>query len=687
MRYRVLLLGLALPALLTAQDQPMPRFRAGANLVRVDAYVSVNETPVVDLKAEDFLVYEDDKPQKVENFELIRAREAVPPHERRDTTNTRDMRLQIADAARVFTFFFDPIYTSLAGSYRLQKPLVDTLNKVIGPDDMVGAMVPGLSPSAITYSTRTANIEDFVKKNWTWGQRDRRQEMTDEEQSIANCYDPDDPAQRGIAAEMIARIRERKTLESLDMLVTHLDGLKPERKFVMVFTEGWPLFGPNAALSRTIDSGGPMPDPIRVDPRTGKLRPQDSPDPATGATMGVNGCERLRMQLSQEDHERDFLTLLQRANRANVSFYPVDARGLIVFDQPTNFDIAPSVDQAILRRRHDFLHDMAAQTDGYAVLNTGHVAEGLTKIFRDVGSYYLMSYYSTNQKLDGRFRRIRVEVKRKGADVRARPGYLAPTEAEARAAGAAMDRAMTSGPPPTVSRALDSLTPTRGNLPARIQAIGARGTIRAIVELDAATTKQPEWLSGGTLRLTFEPEKAADSATAGAPQTVTRAIEPGQRSILVTAAEGGMAPGRYTVRAEMTARNSREPIQVTTSATVPAETEAVGSGALASRRGPSTGLAYVPTADPRFRRTERLRLELPLAGDGFTATGRVLTRNGQATALTVAFTTRNEPVAAQYFGIAEVVLAPLAEGEYVLELSLAKDGSSGIVSYAFRIVP
>ena len=45
----------------------------------------------------------------------------------------------------------------------------------------------------------------------------------------------------GIAAEMIARLREGRTLEALQSLVTHLEGLKPERKFVIVFTEGWPL--------------------------------------------------------------------------------------------------------------------------------------------------------------------------------------------------------------------------------------------------------------------------------------------------------------------------------------------------------------------------------------------------------------------------------------------------------------
>ena len=89
MRYRLLLLCLAVPALLTAQGQPeraLPRFRAGANLVRVDAYVSKDDVALTDLKAEDFSLFEDDKPQQIENFELVVARKPNPQSSRTDPT-------------------------------------------------------------------------------------------------------------------------------------------------------------------------------------------------------------------------------------------------------------------------------------------------------------------------------------------------------------------------------------------------------------------------------------------------------------------------------------------------------------------------------------------------------------------------------------------------------------------------
>ena len=682
MRLRIALLALVVPSLLLAQDQELPRFRAGTNLVRVDAYVSLDGQAITDLAAEDFEVFEDDKLQTVENFELFTAREPIPQSERLNPTNVRDMRQEALDAGRVFTLFFDRFYVSLSGSYHARKPIIETLDRVIGPDDLIGVMTPEMSPSAITYSRKTTSIEKAVTDTWYWGTRDNINAELPQEQAIRQCY----PGDAQLANEMIARLKEQQTLDALDGLVVHLEGLRPERKFVLVFTEGWPLYRPDEQLARVTREGRvPTGDPVGTDPRTGGLRRAGDPDPQTGFQT-VEACDRQRTMLAYSDHETEFRELLQRANRANVSFYPIDARGLIVFDTPINWGVPPSVDAAWLRKRHDDLRMMADQTDGHAVLDVQNVSQAMQKIFADVGSYYLLSYYSTNPRLDGRFRRIRVEVKRPDVEVRARPGYLAPTEAEARAAGGGSTTgAAANAPPPTVMRALDAIAPARGNLPVRVQAAGGAGTIRAIVELDAATAKRPEWISGGTLRVTFEPERALGSNQAAASQTITMAIEPGQRSIPIDGTTEPLAAGRYSVRAELTPRAGRFPIQVTTFATVPQDTAPVGTGALALRRGPSTGLAYVPTADPRFRRTERLRIEVPVAGDGFTGAGRLLTREGQPLPLVVNYSARTD--ARGTLAVGEVALAPLAAGEYVLELALTKDGKTEAVNYGFRLIP
>lgn len=699
MRVRVTLLALAWGASTFVAAQPLdsgtpgvaqdrqsaerPRFRAGANLVRVDAYVAKDGVALTDLRPDDIEVYEDDKLQTIEQLELIKARGPIPQTERINPTTVRDMRQDAADATRLFTLFFDRFHVGVAGSYHANKPIVQTLDAVIGQDDMVGVMTPEMSPSSITYSRRTTNIERYVTDTWAWGIKDQVASLSPQEQAFYECY----PLNKDVAGALVARLREQQTLDALDGLVTHLEGLRPERKFVMVFTEGWALYQRDDRLARPLEDQVPGQEPLRVDPLTGTIARPGAPDSTKGQTTSYQACERQRAMLAAVDHLLDFRSLLQRANRANVSFYPIDARGLIVFDQPITAGVPPAADAAWLRRRHEDLRMMAAQTDGLVVLNsTNDIAGAMKRIFADVGSYYLLSYYSSNTRLDGKFRRIRVEVKRPDVDVRARPGYLAPTEAEARAAGGTPVRpsaVLPPPPPPTVTRALDAITPGRGNLPVRIQASGARSSIRAVVELDAATVKLPEWMSGGTLRLTIDPERGTKAAT----QTITTAIQPGQRSIPIAGTDAPLPPGRYSVRAELTPKSGRLPIQVTTFATVPADTDDLGTGALALRRGPSTGLAYVPTADPRFRRTERLRVEVPLIGDGHTGTARLLTRTGQPMPLVAAFTTRVDEEKAQALGVAEINLAPLAEGEYVLELSIVKDGKTGIAAYGFRIIP
>ena len=105
----------------------------------------------------------------------------------------------------------------------------------------------------------------------------------------------------------------------------------------------------------------------------------------------------------------------------------------------------------------------------------------------------------------------------------------------------------------------------------------------------------------------------------------------------------------------------------------------------ALRRGRAQGLAYVRAEQPMFRRTERLRVEMPMPAGAANAAGRVLTTLGQPTALVVSYSTQETN--GQVIGIADVTLAPLAVGNYVLELNFDVTGRKESAAYEFRIVP
>ena len=104
----------------------------------------------------------------------------------------------------------------------------------------------------------------------------------------------------------------------------------------------------------------------------------------------------------------------------------------MVFDTDIGPNPAPplNVDFDMLRQRHETLKTAALDTDGIAVMDSNDINAGLQRVVSDLSSYYLLGYSSTNAKADGRYRTIRVRVKRPGIDVRARKGYQAPTAEE-----------------------------------------------------------------------------------------------------------------------------------------------------------------------------------------------------------------------------------------------------------------
>ena len=114
------------------------------------------------------------------------------------------------------------------------------------------------------------------------------------------------------------------------------------------------------------------------------------------------------------------------------------------------------------------------------------------------------------------------------------------------------------------------------------------------------------------------------------------------------------------------------------------------TAALFVRKGPSTGNREVATADLRFRRSERVRIEV-FGGTEAMPVARLLDRTGRPLEVPVNAAVREESDGSRWI-TAELALAPLAAGDYVVEVSVNPAGTppgagSGRIWAGFRVVP
>jgi hypothetical protein len=396
------------------------------------------------------------------------------------------------------------------------------------------------------------------------------------------------------------------------------------------------------------------------------------------------------MRLAQIDNDQEFRDIRQEANRSNVAFYPIDPRGLTSFDEPIMKPgtagpppppLPPSVDRARLNARLESLRTLAADTDGLAIVQTNELERGFQRIVADLSSYYLLGYYS-DRRMDGRFHSIRVRVKRPGVQVRARSGYLAPSAAEISAA-AARAKANASAPLDTASlevRAVEAaLAPINSQVRDRsvyLQAIagwrpGGSASVWAVGEVGAAST----WKAGADVdvMLVGKGGETLDARKVDVPA--------GTRHFSAAfAPPAGLEPGDYTINVRARGR-ALDVGPITASLSVSLRAAPMASDALLVRRGVTTGNREVRTADVRFRRTEQVGLDLP-STSGEPGQARLLGRNGQPLPLPVTVAVRDDPDGSRW-QTARVSLAPLAPGDYVLEMTVGSERKL----VGFRIVP
>ncbi len=126
------------------------------------------------------------------------------------------------------------------------------------------------------------------------------------------------------------------------------------------------------------------------------------------------------VRLNGIDNQAQLMATSNAAIRAGVSFYTVDARGLVA--QAPLGDATQgspggqgmySGSSAMARtgnfvKSQDTLYALAADTGGKALLDNNDLAQGVVNAEKSIESYYVIGYYSTNTALDGKFRKIKI---------------------------------------------------------------------------------------------------------------------------------------------------------------------------------------------------------------------------------------------------------------------------------------
>jgi VWFA-related protein len=644
-----------------AGDQPPapPTFKAGIDFVRVDVIVTDKKgNPVVDLKAEDFEVFEDGDRQTVESFKLFKIdeiTESTPPRPIRSLFD-EESEAQRPDV-RLFAFFLDDYHVRRGNAMRTRTMLADFVRRTIAPQDMVGIMYP-LTPTSDVVMGRNhealaRGLEAFDGRKYDYVPKNQFEEQ------YANY-----------PASTVEQVRNQVSLSALKGLIIKLGGLREGRKALILVSEGYTNYLP-----------AQLRDPVASLPGVG------NPNRGNEA-VGDNQLEQRERFFSQASMMSDLKDVFDLANKNNVSIYALDPRGLAAFEHDVNEAVPMQMDAEMLRLTMDSIRILADETDGRAIVNRNDLDAGMRQIIRDSSAYYLVGYNSTKAPTDGKFHEIKVRVKRSGVEVRHRKGYWALTPDETARAIAP--------PKPEVPKDVDVALGTLHTAP-RGQYInswvglsrGTAGKTRVTFVWEPAARTRGSMEQPAQVQLTVigqdgspyfrgtVPDAASANPTIRGPQRVTFEVPPGRVQV------------KYAIRDASESTLDTDIRELTVPDLAAPEVGLSTPGVFRARTGPEAQTILndpnaVPAVAREFRRTERLIVRAQAYGPGTevpAVTARLLNRIGTAM--------QDLPVTLdQQTGVAQLdlPLSGIAPGEYLLDLRAAGQGGEAKQLVAFKIV-
>jgi VWFA-related protein len=630
----------------TLPERQLPVFRADSHFVRVDAYPTEKDGSITQgLVAQDFEVTEDGTPQRIDSAEYIAYERWSPGIDPPEVETQREsFRLAADPRYRVVVVYVNRL--SRASAQHIQQPLVELLTREVGPRDLYGLLLPHHEASDLVLGKFTPAEQARLGRFLSVLDHSSPFDMDPVEQKLLTCF--------GMGS--VQQWRLDNLYRDLEGIITILGTLRDERKSLIFVSDNMPGTGGRRG------SSGNSP---RSSMPQGQL-PISRPMPgATGLSMGsynpaagVDTCQLLARDMPAQNPNR-FDDLLRLARRANVAINPVSPMGLTT----TSSIFSGSV-----------LRQMAGETGGIAVVNSNDIRAGLKKIVNDMPAYYLLGYYTTNTKWDGRRREIKVRLKSTGKTIRARREYLSPSAADVAAMRAAADAPPRPTGPTPIERALGGLARLRDDVDVHVQGAVREGTLAVAIEVPLAAAAAGHWYEGAEVEVFATSEESPALTGTAHMRTGTRGAE-----VRMPIAVGDSGPWqvRVVVKRGDTVLEDR--------ARVASAPDSTSGQPLLYRAASPPAAPWVPVADQQFQRSERLRAEWLVASPTpIRARARLLQATGRA--LNYAPPVVTEERGDMTLTRVDLTLTSIAAGDYLIELLTEANGQEQSTLLAIRVL-
>jgi VWFA-related protein len=399
------------PAKPAPPQTPAPKtFRLATDVVSTDVIVRDRDGRFIpDLTLKDFEVLEDGVPQKITTFAAIiggRAMAEVVPVDAAPREGLVLPRVSRAPETpgRIFIIFIDDLHLQPLDSPMVKQVLKQIRDNLLHENDLVGLVSSGYSSISFDVSPDPKHLRFNQAIEKTMGAGMTPDEIINTAQTIEG---PSGLRANAFTAFKVAY----EILEQCEKITNR-------RKAFIYVSSGYD-FNPftNSRYQAVMDLFASPQIPVeevgaaasRRDPITGMG------EAASNNTVFRNPFEMNGLQFSEADLASALGELVRRARRANVTFYPVDPRGLIA-GVPAGTRLSDSEWFQFVNTSLSSLDVIANETGGKCICRTNDFKKGLQAVDNDMSDYYMIGYESSNPDPLKIRRRIEVKVTRPGAE-------------------------------------------------------------------------------------------------------------------------------------------------------------------------------------------------------------------------------------------------------------------------------